>query len=242
MNFFNQYQYDDLLQRHADPYANAKYRIIMGRLRREKPLRILNAGCGSGELSFLLAEAGHTVIGIDPAPEYIELANRFAESHGVKGCSFYVSTIEAFDAGEGYDAVIATDVLEHIADDTTAAKKLIKLLKPEGLLVITVPALQWLFGFHDEQIGHFRRYSRGRLKKLLTTSGPVLVERARYFGWTLIPVCLLWSKILRHPYRMALADNASSFVGQVLRALLYLDTRIPLPFGTSLILFGKKIR
>lgn len=241
MEYFNQYQYNDLLARSFDPYANVKYALIRGYLRGEASLRILNAGCGSGELSFLLAADGHTVMGIDPAEEYIALAKQALPQALASRCFFQVGTIEEFESARPFDAVVATDVLEHIEDDARAAQRLSALVKDGGKLIVTVPALPSLFGFHDEQLGHFRRYRVSSLRALLAKTRSLEVLHLRYFGWTLIPICLLWSKILRRPYPMAKADNARSFVGRVLHLLLYCDTHIPLPLGTSLIFLGKKV-
>ena len=49
----NKYQYDDLLVKSQDPYANAKYSILLDWLKTYKIKRILNTGCGSGELCFI---------------------------------------------------------------------------------------------------------------------------------------------------------------------------------------------
>jgi 2-polyprenyl-3-methyl-5-hydroxy-6-metoxy-1,4-benzoquinol methylase len=51
------------------------------------------------------------------------------------------------------------DVLEHIDSENAAIERIFELLTDDGILVISVPALDGLFGFHDEQLGHFRRYS-----------------------------------------------------------------------------------
>ena len=67
------------------------------------------------------------------------------------------SSIEDFQTDRPFDCVVSTDVLEHIEDDRAAFQKLVDLVAPGGLVIITVPAGQWLFGYHDEQIGHFRR-------------------------------------------------------------------------------------
>ena len=160
---FNQAQYDDFLAKSGDVYAQSKYRVLLRWMSGRGRLRVLNAGCGSGELSCLLAAAGHQVVGIDPGAEYIELAreragDRFPDSE------FIVSSIEDFAGPGGFDAVISTDVLEHIEDDRTAFAKLAQLTRPGGLVLIAVPAGQWLFGFHDEQLGHFRRYSKSTLR------------------------------------------------------------------------------
>ncbi|KKS96851.1 hypothetical protein A3B05_01095 [Candidatus Giovannonibacteria bacterium RIFCSPLOWO2_01_FULL_43_160] len=236
---FNQYQYEDMAVRPDDPYANAKYQIIIDYLKNEKRLKILNAGCGSGELSFLLARAGHEVLGVDPAPEYIELAKRQAAASGAL-CKFQVSSIEDFSDSESFDCVIATDVLEHIKDGQAAANKLARFARSGGRLILTVPAMQSLFGFHDEELGHFRRYSRSQLKKLILKTRLIKIEKIRYFGFTLIPVCILFSKILRRSYPVAAFGEARTARAAVLKILLALDKNLPMPFGTSLILFGRR--
>ncbi len=154
MNGFNAYQYQDLLARSRDLYAHTKYRILLEWLGAEpKPLRILNAGCGSGDLSFLLAEAGHDVMGVDPSREYIELARQTAGALAIPRCTFKVCSIEDLQVSQPYDCVIATDVIEHIRDDVKAVEKLIACARPGGLLMLTVPAGQWLFGFQAGREG-----------------------------------------------------------------------------------------
>ncbi len=243
MNYFNQYQYDDLLARQNDAYASAKYRVILRALSGREPLTILNAGCGSGELSFLLAAAGHTVRGIDPAQEYIALARKSLPPALAPRCSFEVGTIEGYTAREPFDAVVATDVLEHIEDDYTAARALAILVKEGGKLIITVPAMPLFFGFHDEQLGHFRRYTAASLGALIQRTSSVTPEILRYFGWTLLPIVFLWSKLLRQPYpAQAFGEPRRSPLRTLLKWVLAVDAHLPLPFGTSLIFVGRKVR
>jgi 2-polyprenyl-3-methyl-5-hydroxy-6-metoxy-1,4-benzoquinol methylase len=235
---FNEYQYADLVDRSKDPYAAAKYDIIARHLGGYPHLSILNAGCGSGELSFLLAAAGHRVLGIDPEPAYIELAAGRASSVGLTSCSFRVASIEAFEPDETFDCVVATDVLEHIEDDRAAFDRLIDLVTPGSPVVITVPAMKALFGFHDEALGHFRRYSRRTLRQLVEPR--CAIRQIRYFGFSLIPVCLLYSKLLRRAYPVAEAGDATKNprLSAALRFVLSTEGRLPLPVGTSLICAG----
>jgi SAM-dependent methyltransferase len=237
----NPYQYDDLLVRSNDLYANTKYQILLRHLKGEHALSILNAGCGSGELSLQLAAAGHRVLGIDPGPDYIDLARLNAEKTGIDNCSFHVSSIEEFTSEEKFDCVVATDVLEHIADDNAAFEKLVQLVNPGGILLITVPAGPWLYGFHDESLGHYRRYSRRQLARLV--SPLCRIDALRYFGFSLIPVCYLYSKLLRKPYPVGESSDASKrpVVASALRWLLQLDRLLPLPLGTSLILKARRL-
>ena len=162
MTTFNQAQYDDFCSKPLDLYAQTKYDVLLDYLAGRRGLRVLNAGCGSGELSLRLAAAGHTVVGIDPEPRYVELARQNAAAQPGADCSFVVSTIEDYRGAEDFDCAVATDVLEHIEDDYTAFDRLVRQVRPGGLVLITVPAGNWLFGYHDEVLGHYRRYSRRR--------------------------------------------------------------------------------
>jgi 2-polyprenyl-3-methyl-5-hydroxy-6-metoxy-1,4-benzoquinol methylase len=233
---YNQAQFDDLKVRDRDLYANTKYDILEHYLAGKRGLRILNVGCGSGELSCRLGDRGHTVLGIDPESSYIELALGNAAATKHTNCSFQVCSIEDFSGPGDFDCVITTDVLEHIKDDRAAFAKMVSLVKPGGLVLITVPAGQWLFGYHDEQLGHFRRYS---MKTLRTLVSPLCDIRAiRYFGFSLIPVCLVFSRWLRRSYPVAESGDQRKrpLAALLFRALMKIDRMLPLPVGTSLLL------
>jgi SAM-dependent methyltransferase len=238
---FNQAQYDDLAIKSQDIYAHTKYDILERFLAGHANLRILNVGCGSGDLSLRLAARGHDVTGIDVEPAYIDLALANAAATTTPGrCRFTVSSIEDYVGAGEFDCVVSTDVLEHIADDRAAFTKMVSLVRPGGLILITVPAGRWLFGYHDEQLGHHRRYNRAMLRNLV--SHWCDVRRVRYFGFTLIPVCWLYSRWLRRPYPVAeAADTRQRPVrALVLRALMKIERWLPLPAGTSLLLSGVK--
>jgi 2-polyprenyl-3-methyl-5-hydroxy-6-metoxy-1,4-benzoquinol methylase len=234
---FNQAQYDDFLARSGDVYAQSKYRVLLRWMSGRGRLRVLNAGCGSGELSCLMAAAGHRVVGIDQDPTYLQLArdragDRFPDSE------FVESSIEDYAGPGEFDAVVCTDVLEHIADDRAAFAKLAELTRPGGLVLIAVPAGQWLFGFHDEQLGHFRRYNKRSLRGLVSDFCDV--RKIRYFGGTLIPVCLAYSKWLRKPYPVAQVGGGTSLVSRVLNGMLKIERQLPLPAGTSVLLCAQR--
>jgi SAM-dependent methyltransferase len=232
---FNPAQYDDLQVKSQDLYAQTKYDILLDYLKACDGLRVLVAGCGSGELCLRLAARGHQVVGFDPEPEYIRLALRHPGPARAR-CRFEVCSIEGYAGRGGFDCVVCTDVLEHIADDRAAFAKLAGLVRPGGLVLITVPAGPWLFGNHDEQLGHFRRYTLRSLRRLV--SDDCRVEQVRYFGFSLIPVCLLFSRWLRRPYPVAEAGDSRRrpLAAWLLRSLLQLERRVPAPLGTSVLL------
>jgi 2-polyprenyl-3-methyl-5-hydroxy-6-metoxy-1,4-benzoquinol methylase len=237
MTTFNQAQYDDLVSRSEDVYAHTKYDILERYLADRPFMRILNVGCGSGDLSIRLAQLGHHVCGIDVEPAYIRLAQDNVERTSTRGpCSFAVCSIEDYQSEARFDCLVSTDVLEHIADDRRALAKMVDLLSPGGLLLITVPAGPWLFGYHDEQLGHYRRYTKRTLRQLAEEF--CSIERIRYFGFTLVPVCYLYSRHWRKAYPVTDLGNAakSSVKSVILRWLLKLDRLTPFLFGTSLIM------
>ncbi len=230
----NKYQYDDLLIRSQDPYAKAKYEVILEWLKKEKVKTILNAGCGSGEFSFILASHGYEVVGIDMDTDYIELAKKNREKLGYKNLRFEISSIEKFSDNKSYDVVMATDVLEHIEDDKFAFKSLVLHVKVGGMVICTIPAGQYLFGFHDVKLGHYRRYSLESFRKIVPKN--VAVKKLRYFGFFLIPVALMVSKFIKKSYPVAKSNN-----NMLLNFILQIEKRIEPVLGTSVLFLGKKI-
>lgn len=230
MGLKNRYQYDDLLIRNEDPYARAKYEIILGWLTKHRARKILNAGCGSGEFCLLLAQNGYQVVGFDPDGDYIDLARK---NDKFRQCRFEVAKIENFRVRDKFDAVVATDVLEHIKDDRGAWELLVRMVKPGGLVVITVPAGQYLFGFHDMQLGHFRRYSKASLLTIKPKGLEII--NIRYFGFLLIPVAWMVSKMIKKSYPVAKSsDNV------LLNMIFEVEKRLRPPWGTSLLFLGEK--
>jgi SAM-dependent methyltransferase len=105
----------------------------------EPPARVLEVGCGRGELTTALAVAGHDAVGIDPAAP--------------DGPRFRRLTLEEVEEGARYDAVVAAFSLHHIRDLDAALAKIAGLLVPGGLLLVDEfawdlldePTVEWLW-------------------------------------------------------------------------------------------------
>lgn len=236
---FNYYQYQDLLNREFDVYSSVKCQIIVDYLRSKvEKGSLLNVGCGSGELSFLLAELGFSVLGIDPVGEYVQLAVEWQKEKSDSNCKFQVDSIETFKSDNQFDCLVCTDVLEHIKDDVFAVHKMCRILKKGGFLAITVPAYQFLFGYHDRQLGHWRRYDKKGLKNLLTGAGFEVLQ-LHYFGSTLLPVAFWYSKLKNVSYPLESIKH-SMFRKSLLRKILNIDRKLAFPFGVSLVAFARK--
>ncbi len=235
-------QWNDFLLRKFDTYALTKYDILLRALGDVTGYTTLVAGSGSGEFAVMLAKAGAKVLAIDIDKPSIDLTRQTAQDAGVS-IETEVATIESQGSSMLFDLVAATDVLEHIEDDQFAASKLVSLLKPGGKIAITVPAMPSLFGYHDEILGHFRRYKPAQFRKLF--SEKISIETFRYYGFTLIAPALLISKWLRRPYPVSAVSDSSEktkLFAKVVRAVLSIEKVISPPVGISLIMVGSLTR
>lgn len=108
-----------------------------GRPRPFEGLRLLDVGCGGGLLSEPLARLGAEVVGVDAAARNIPVARLHAERSGV-AVDYRVGTAEGLlAAGESFDAVLALEVIEHVADPPGFVRALHGLARPGGLVVIS---------------------------------------------------------------------------------------------------------
>lgn len=91
--------------------------------------------------------------------------------------------------GDRWDIIFLLDVLEHIPDDLAVLESCRKALRPDGLLIVTAPALKFFWSYNDVLAKHQRRYSREDFQTLAEQSGLELID-VRYFMFLLSP--LLW--------------------------------------------------
>ena len=146
--------------------------------------RLLDAGCGSGFNLLALAPLGRAV-GIDLAPEAIA----FCRMRGVRAVRASLLALPFPDSA--FDAVTSFDVLYHawVTDDRGAVAEMARVLRPGGLLLVRVPALEALRGAHDVEVQSRHRYTRAELRALLEGCS-LRVERATYCNSLLFPLLL----------------------------------------------------
>jgi SAM-dependent methyltransferase len=113
---------------------------------------IVDVGCGTGATAAALGEFGR-VVGVDFSPLALACCGRRGLAHVTRGRA------EAIPLRDGCaEAIVATDILEHLDDDAGALAEFHRILKPGGHAVITVPAFRFLWSEHDEALMHKRRY------------------------------------------------------------------------------------
>ncbi len=103
---------------------------------------IIDIGCSQGITTFLLAEEGKNVLGIDIQPEAIEYAENLLNteySHLSQNIEFICSDFEKYEAVKKYDCIIATEVIEHLKNPNSFVKKMNTTLNENGKIIISVP-------------------------------------------------------------------------------------------------------
>jgi 2-polyprenyl-3-methyl-5-hydroxy-6-metoxy-1,4-benzoquinol methylase len=222
--------------RDDDSYADAKYRLTLRWLGPgDGASTLLNIGCGHGRFNTMAHDAGYRVVACEPDPA----ASAVAAATAPEGCIVYNCGVLDLPSDLRADVVVMHDVLEHIDAEAAAVARVAGLLPRGGRLVLSVPALPVLFGYHDEQLGHYRRYGRSSLRTALERH--FHIEELRYFGMTLIPVTAWYSRVRRVGYPTSSATGAG-WLGRAFRALCRAEGRVALPIGTSLICLATKQR
>jgi len=232
------YKTRDHLFRARDEYAHGKYDITTSWLRPSvRPDQLLlNIGCGSGDYNTTAHDLGLRVVACEPEAQAFELADR-AAPRGEPSCRVLnCGLMELAEHTGPADYIVMHDVLEHIEDDAAAVAAVHSLLVPGGVAVISVPAYPWLFGHHDVQLGHFRRYTRSSLLPLF--AGDFEIEASRYYGAAMIPIALWFSRISKQDYPVAAAGKGVAH--QAMRLVCQLESRIPMPVGTSVLVRVRK--
>ena len=152
-----------------------RFDAIRHGLRTAQPATVLEIGAGEGGLgSWLAARYDYTGVELDEQSRAAAAARIAADGRG----EIYAS-LDDVDHDD-FDIACAFEVLEHIADDELALKQWHDRIRPDGWLLLSVPAHADHFGAADELVGHFRRYERDGLRRRLDDAGFEVVRFSSY--------------------------------------------------------------
>jgi len=199
--------------------------------------RVLDAGCGTGGmLRYLTNFEAH---GVDLSPHAVKLCHE----RGLRQVEQASVHDLPFPDGK-FDAVLSLDVLYHAnVNESRALVEMRRVLKPDGMLVLNLPAFDCLRGAHDLAVRGVRRYKSCHVRSLLE-SHSLRVEMIHPWNAWLFPPLLFW----RQWSRMTSKKHPESSVSDLrldlgkMNSLLFLTgifdawlcRMLGVPFGTSI--------
>jgi SAM-dependent methyltransferase len=203
-------------------------------------IRALEVGAGIGTFSARLLDTDtRELLLIEPEPACVtELEQRFGSDPRVQVRAELLPDAPSLVGREGtFDLALSQNVLEHIEDDHAAVAAMARALKPGGRLMALVPAHPRLYGPLDRSFGHYRRYTRERLREITESAG---LEVERLYSFNALGI-LGWVAKNRSG-----AGAIGSSPLQVYEALLAawkpIESRVELPVGLSLIVHARRPR
>lgn len=191
--------------------------------------RVLEVGAGIGSITRLYA-AGHEVLATDLSTECVAAMQRRLAA--VANITVRHADLRANeDDSERFDSIVMINVLEHIQDDAGALSQLSERLAPGGNLIVYVPALNGLYGPWDRKVGHFRRYSKWRMRAVADEAGLELAT-LRYVNALAIPAWAAFSRtdVVKNQARsLSLWDRTGVPLSRAL------EKRVEPPLGLNLL-------
>jgi len=202
---------------------------------------VLDVGCGTGAI-LAMFQKSFEAYGTDTSA----LAIEFCRKRGL--ANTFCCTLDTFPRSElRFDLITLLDVIEHIDNDGGILRQTYELTKPDGHILVTVPAYQFLWSRHDDLNHHKRRYTRSRLQHLLETGG-FIVEKLSYYNSLLFPTALV-SRVAERfvkPKTDTTLDLPPRFLNSTLESIFgcerFLLRKFSFPFGLSIIALAKKAR
>jgi len=223
-------------------FAGRRYLVKRHLEKIDKLQKILDIGCGTGEMLSMLKKYGD-VVGVDIA----ESALNYCRKRGLKVQKSNIIKMPFDD--NSFDVITMLDILEHVKNDHNGLKEVNRICKPRGKVLITVPAYNILWSDHDRALKHFRRYTAKEMMAKLDDSGFKTIKYSYVITTLFLPILIfrLVQKIL--PKKSAKSPKTSLIfvpkpINSIFIILLKIEAQISrfvsIPFGVSIIILAEK--
>lgn len=239
---------DDLLQNFNQVeqfhwWWAGRQKLVLDLLSSEEPKKILDIGCGTGEtISFLQKQFPDANIqGVDLSPEAV----KFTKSRGHQATISSATKLPFPD--KTFDAVLLLDVIEHIKDDTNTIKEAKRVIKNNGCIIITAPSLPFIWSAHDQNQGHFRRYTRSRITAIAKKNSLTLTKIS-YFNFIFSPIIIvvrilsrfsLFNRLGEYDSKLNYQIAYNSLINSLLKTIFLTEIQLlkylNYPFGISIV-------
>jgi len=212
---------------------------------RGRKIRVLDVGCGTGGGMASVANGlpGSLLVGIDTHKTAVWYASR----RGVGSIAQASAHRLPFRDGS-FDAVTLIDLLYiEGVEDGVALREAHRVLRNSGLLVVNVPAFEWLRGEHDLAVRTRHRYRKDEIRALVTENG-FEPKKLLYWNTLLLPLIAFARRVLR-PVRTRQTPRSDvtplpKWLNSLLAGLMVVDAavavRVGFPLGTSVYCIAHK--
>lgn len=200
------------------------------------PARIVEGGLGSARNLLEFQNLGYDVAGFDLLPEAVE----HARGRGLE--ETHVHDLQRpWPLPRGsHDAALLLDVIEHMRDPVEVLGHAATVLRPSGIIVVTVPAYPGLFGDWDKQLGHYRRYTKAMLHQHAAAARLKVSWLRHWCAFSLPPAMIVrgYQRLVPRN-RPAKFPRVPSWINRVLLSVATMERqcmkKIKIPFGLSLV-------
>jgi SAM-dependent methyltransferase len=196
---------------------------------------VAEVGAGIGSITRILLERPiERLVAFEPSanmyPHLAEAVRGHARASAVNGL------FDAGQAGKDFDSVVYINVIEHVEHEREELSAAFAALRPGGYLLVFVPALAWLYSDFDREVGHFRRYSRDGLERVIVRAGFEVVE-SRYFDIAgVLPWYLYFTLLGRKMGR----GSVSLYDRIVVPPMRVLENLVRPPIGKNILLVARR--
>ena len=210
-----------------------------------EPLKLIDIGAGTGSYAEFFAKKGMMVEAHDGSP----LAMPYLRDV----CAHCVQKKFPDDyrqCNPEYDVVLLLDMIEHLQDDRSGIDAALRLLKPGGILLCTVPACKRMWGEYDVVAHHYRRYDLSEVRELVKDKR-ARIEKISYYSTLLFPFLFtvrffenMAFRISRRApvYRPHFLPGFFNFFLKIIFSFeKYLIKFMDFPFGSSIVLVCRKL-
>ena len=230
----------------ANFWFRARNQLITWALKKYKPdaENFLEVGCGTG---FVLSGIAKSFPNISLSGSEIFIAGLAHASNRVPQANLMQMDARRVPFVEDFDTIGAFDVLEHIEEDTTVLNQLYRALKPEGVLLLTVPQHPSLWSIADDYAYHVRRYTGKEIEAKIVNSGFEILKSTS-FVTSLLPAMVI-SRLVQNKniekFNPANELKINPFINKIFYSLMVSElTGIKLglsyPIGGSRLIVAKK--
>jgi SAM-dependent methyltransferase len=204
---------------------------------------LLDAGCGTGGLlaQLELAYPSWSFYGLDSSGYALDFAKKKSRSTISQGSVTNMPYSSTY-----FDVVVSLDVMYHRqVDPQHMLVECARILRPGGLLILNLPAYEWLRSYHDEHVQTARRYT---LSSLATTLAGHPFRRlyATYWNAALFLPLVIKRKLLPTKHESSDVSEIAPWLNRLFYAVMSFENRlirlrIRLPFGSSVFAIYRKI-